>query len=248
MTKPLAIVTGSSSGIGAALVQDLLSRGWAVVGLARREVALDNPDYHHICLDLSDSKACEEYFAGDFDEKYLRADFSKIALINNAATLSPTGPLTEVKLGDLEKSFTLNIAFPAWFMGYIVAKSSSEMPLRIINLSSGAASSAYPGWASYCMSKAALRMAGQNLALEVEEVEALKGRDVKVLDYAPGVVDTPMQVQARSADPASFPRVQKFVELHSTGQLVDPKSPAKELGELLAADEFEAFSIKRFGS
>ncbi|MDF1664914.1 MAG: SDR family NAD(P)-dependent oxidoreductase [Planctomycetota bacterium] len=248
MTKLLAIVTGTSSGIGAALAKDLLSHGWTVVGIARRLISFDSDNYHHISLDLSDSKACATYFEGDFKEKYLTDDWSKIALINNAATLSPTGPLSEVSLVDLEKTFTLNIAFPAWFMGYIVSKSPAKTPLRIINISSGAATSAYPGWGSYCMSKAALRMAGQNLAIEVEEVEGLKGRDIKVLDYAPGVVDTPMQVQARSADEASFPRVQKFVDLHSNGQLVAPEAPAKEMRELLESAETEGFAIRRFGS
>ena len=40
----LAVVTGSSSGIGRALVEALLEGSWAVVGLARRPLSLANPD------------------------------------------------------------------------------------------------------------------------------------------------------------------------------------------------------------
>lgn len=56
-TDRIAIVTGTSSGIGAALTAQLLSRGWDVLGVARRTPAIANPRYRHLALDLSDVPA-----------------------------------------------------------------------------------------------------------------------------------------------------------------------------------------------
>jgi benzil reductase ((S)-benzoin forming) len=246
----LAIVTGTSSGIGAALATELLARGWTVLGMARRPVERVHSNYRHLCLDLSDVEACQEILSGAFRAEYLsQQSWLKIALINNAACLGPTGPVTQLDLAELQKALTLNVAFPAWFMGFLVEQTRETKPsIRIVNISSGAASSAYPGWGAYCMSKSALRMAGQVLAIEAEEVASVMGRDIRIVDYAPGVVDTPMQIQARSADPASFPRVQKFIDLHKNGDLVAADRPAREIAELLDRDDLAAFSIKRFGA
>lgn len=58
----LALVTGTSSGVGAALAQALLERGWTVVGLARRAADFDHPQYRHIALHL-----------GAFEAAYFRS-------------------------------------------------------------------------------------------------------------------------------------------------------------------------------
>jgi benzil reductase ((S)-benzoin forming) len=246
----LAIVTGTSSGIGAAIASELLSKGWSVLGVARREVKMDDPRYRHVSLDLSDITACQAYFTGAFLEDVFspQQDWSRLALINNAACLEPTGPLSMVDLAALQRALTINVALPAWLMGFVLSRGPKSVPWRMVNISSGAASAAYPGWGSYCMSKCALRMAGQVLAIEMQEIKALEGRQVKVIDYAPGVVDTPMQVQARSADPGSFPRVQKFIDLHRNGDLIAAREPAREIVQLLEQEELGAFSIHRFGA
>src|SRR3989454_5821185 len=53
-TTRLALVTGTTSGIGAALAKQLLQRGWEVAGVARRKPTLENPRYHHLAIDLGD--------------------------------------------------------------------------------------------------------------------------------------------------------------------------------------------------
>src|SRR5207247_9163409 len=53
-TARLALVTGTTSGIGAALAKQLLQRGLEVAGVARRKPTLENPRYHHLAVDLGD--------------------------------------------------------------------------------------------------------------------------------------------------------------------------------------------------
>ena len=66
------LVTGTSSGIGAALAETLLQNGWAVFGLARRSVAFDSPYYRHFKFDLADTGAL-----GAFADEQLGPVFSE---------------------------------------------------------------------------------------------------------------------------------------------------------------------------
>ena len=60
MSRPLAVVTGTSSGIGKAIARELLESGWSVVGISRRAAEpvseLASAQYHHIALDLTDTE------------------------------------------------------------------------------------------------------------------------------------------------------------------------------------------------
>ena len=53
----LAIVTGTSAGLGAAIATLLLRHDWAVIGIARRPAGLSHPRYRHVTLDLGDVEA-----------------------------------------------------------------------------------------------------------------------------------------------------------------------------------------------
>mgnify|MGYP001824742298 CR=1 FL=1 len=81
----LAIVTGTSSGIGAALANALLTDGWTVVGLARREAGIDHSSYRHVAVDLGDIDALKRVAANDLGTLVTDARWTRVALVNNAA-------------------------------------------------------------------------------------------------------------------------------------------------------------------
>ena len=53
------------------------------------------------------------------------------------------------------------------------------------------------------------------------------------MSYAPGVLDTPMQAELRKSDPKDFPALDRFLNLHESGALIDPSLPAAEICDFL---------------
>lgn len=246
MSDRLCVVTGTSSGLGKAVAQQLMAKGWRVVGIARRDAALGE-GYQHVPLDLADLGAVETYFRTRFPTEARLADATRVGLVNNAGVLQPVAPVWRLEMDELAKAYAVNTVAPMWLMGFFIAQ-CTKVPLRIVNVSSGAAHHAYAGWGTYCSTKAALRMAGMALA---EEGDLLPGsearpRDLSLLSYEPGIVDTEMQGVARSRDEADFPAVQRFRDFHSKGLLAPPEQPAAEIVAALEADGEPLLSERRF--
>lgn len=248
MSNRIALVTGCSRGVGAAISEVLLERNWRVHGISRSapSEALLEAGLRHHPLDLGDLAAVEEQFHPSFASDLGLSSGDQIALINNAGVLE-MAPSQELDLGAMETAFRINVTVPAWLMGWFLQHTPEVTRLDLINLSSGAASSAYPGWLTYCTSKAALRMAGKCVAADVGEQLALSDRPIHVLDYAPGVVATTMQAEIRAADPSHFPRAERFHDLHANGDLSDPMEPALEIADLLERKSPPAYEERRLG-
>jgi benzil reductase ((S)-benzoin forming) len=168
----------------------------------------------------------------------------RVALVNNAGTLDPIGPASRLSLADLDAHLRLNLTTPTWLAGFVLRHASRTTPVRVVNLSSGAATQPYPGWSAYCAGKAGLQMSGEVLAAEQEAYGA--SGDLAVVSYAPHVVATAMQAQLRATEEAVFPLRQRFVDLHEGGELVDASGPAAEIADLCAADGLPAHTTARF--
>ncbi len=192
--QPLAIVTGTSSGIGEALAYSLIGRGWRVVGLARRDAAIRDPHYKHIRVDLADLAAVAS--ALESQVRPLLASHptaTRVGLVNNAALVALLGPVQQLDPLALLEVYAVNTAAPIMLMGWFLRHCPPGVPLRIVNVSTGAAVSPYPGLAAYGNTKAALRLAGMVLAAELDTMPNAAPRDATILSYEPGLVDTPMQ-------------------------------------------------------
>jgi hypothetical protein len=95
------------------------------------------------------------------------------------------------------------------------------VPRKVVLVSSGLGRRAMAGSASYCAAKAGLDHLARAVALE----EAARPNGARIVSLAPGVIDTDMQLQLRSADAAAFPERERFAGLHSGGQLDSPARP-----------------------
>ncbi|MEE8435387.1 MAG: SDR family NAD(P)-dependent oxidoreductase [bacterium] len=235
-TGKLAVVTGSSSGIGEAVANHLAEGGWQVLGIARREGTISHPAYRHHCLDLSDTAAVEGYFLNGFTQAYPARGLERVALVNNAGMLDPMATVPNMPMSALMTAFTVNTVVPMWLMGFFL-RTYAGVALRIVNLSSGAANNSRPGWAAYCATKAALQMAGRVFGEEVESgYPSGIGENAGVLTYEPGLVDTAMQTRIRQTPEEEFPVVRRFIDLFEEGKLQAPGKPASVIREFLECD------------
>ena len=109
-------------------------------------------------------------------------------------------------------------------------------PRKVLNISSGLGRRAMASQSGYCAAKAGMDHFTRCVALE----EALSPTGAKVCSLAPGVIDTDMQVQLRSADRAAFPDIGNFIGMKDKGQLSSPQDAAARVLAYLARADFGA--------
>ena len=160
MSAPsVALVTGGSGGIGAAICRHLLELGAEVVSLARTAPAWQHPRLHAVTLDLMDPEATARTAAE------LAARFRISHIIHNAGALRPD-PVEEVKLQDLNALVQLHLASPLLLVQAALPAMKSAGFGRIVLLSSRAAL----GWrnrSAYSATKAGLIGMARTWALEL---------------------------------------------------------------------------------
>ena len=221
----LYLVTGSSRGLGAALVQQLVQPGHVVIGIARHA----NPalPIEQWALDLADPLAAAERL-----QAWLRAHtgWHSATLINNAALLSEPGPLARSDLAGLSAALRVGLEAPTLLSRVFLAETAGVARRRILNISSGLGRRAMAGSAAYCAIKAGLDHLSRALALEAP--------DVGIVSLAPGVIDTDMQQQLRTADPTQFAEQVRFQGLKDAGHLQTAQATATAVLRHLAQPDF----------
>jgi benzil reductase ((S)-benzoin forming) len=233
MSDTIVWITGASSGIGAALVEACPFDDAQVFNIAR---SAGTTAAEHVPADLADPSgwaAVEAHLlsqVGGFAGR-------RLVFVHNAGTLDPIGFAGEVDSAAYRAQSVLNAAAPqALGHAFLRAIAGFRGEAHLLLLSSGAATSPYPGWSSYCAGKAAVEMwvrtAGMEQRLRAERGEAA----CRIVAVAPGVVATGMQEQIRAADASEFPNVEKFRGLHERGELVAPEDAARGIWGLLDRD------------
>ncbi|NXK94533.1 SPRE reductase, partial [Formicarius rufipectus] len=243
------VVTGASRGFGrslALLLAPRLGPGSLLLLLARSAEPLaglatelrgrGGPGLrvHCVAADLGCDEGLRKAVAA-LRELLPAAPYGRLLLVNNAGSL-----------GDISKSF-LDLTAPDEVNAYFAFNVTSALCLTssalqafgqrpgcsrtVVNISSLCALKPFKSWALYCSGKAAREMLFQVLALEEPTV--------RVLSYAPGPLDTDMQLLARTktADPEMR---QFFQSLQESSKLIDCSVSAQKLVNLLEEDTFQS--------
>ncbi|KAJ1456923.1 hypothetical protein M885DRAFT_554691 [Pelagophyceae sp. CCMP2097] len=199
----LAVVTGASSGIGAALARRLCESGAAanVVGVGRRaHGAGDWADarFAYVSADV----ATEEGRAavGAAVAELLTGRSARVAVVHNAADAGELRGVKDLNLAKFRETMATNVEAPLFLTQTLLPHLGRGS--RVLHVSSGAAHGGISSMAPYCASKAALLSLKQALAMELAPEGILVG------SAQPGVVDTAMQrsvVDAARGDYAMRP-------------------------------------------
>ncbi|NXD34881.1 SPRE reductase, partial [Copsychus sechellarum] len=161
------------------------------------------------------------------------ASFGRLLLVNNAGSLGDISKsfLDLTDLQEINTYFSFNIS-SALCLTSTALRAFGARPgcsRTVVNISSLCAREPFPSWALYCAAKAAREMMFGVLALEEPQL--------RVLSYAPGPLDTDMQLLARTRT-GDLGMRQHFQRLQEKGQLIDSSVSAQKLLQLLQEDSF----------
>ncbi|HSU79450.1 MAG TPA: (S)-benzoin forming benzil reductase [Candidatus Angelobacter sp.] len=230
------IITGVSKGLGESLARQVMKPDHLLICLSRREnqKLIDEAreagcEIVYYTCDLSDQEAIIDVTNRLLKETSI-SQSERLVLINNAGIVEPIKKIGYAEAGDLAQNIQVNLIAPMILMNWFI-QTFSDHPAQkqVANVSSGAGTNPYHGWAAYCSSKAGLDMFTRTIAIEQEH----DPRPTEVMAFSPGVMDTEMQGQIRAADEDNFSKVSQFREYKEKGLLRTPELVASRLLDLL---------------
>lgn len=206
---PRAIVTGVSSGIGAAIALELLDSGYQVTGLSRRRPEI--PDIHVESFDWVQADL------GDLDSlETLAKGLPLPRVFVHAAGFMQTGVLGELDPQDLAGMLAVHVQAPSVLLNEFAP--SMERGSRVVLIGSRTMTGV-AGKSQYSATKSALAGLSRSWAIELAE------RSITCNVVAPGPTDTPMMVDPRRAGvPPKVPPL---------GALINPRDIAALVGFLV---------------
>lgn len=197
----VALVTGASSGIGAATARLLNSRGATVVAVARRQELLDQLGVADArSVDLSDPVQAQQ-LAADVEDRHGRVDI----LVNNAA-VRIDGPMDQLSIEDLDSSFQLNALTPFALAGKLLPGMKERGEGVIVNVVAPKVSSGRKQMGAYAASKAALESTTQTL-----RQEAGGSSGVAVFAFDPGWVKTDLAPDGPDSPEAAAEKLVDYI-------------------------------------
>jgi len=233
----LTILTGASRGMGLAMAQQLLGAGHRLLCLSRHaNPALAGPQCEQWTVDLADPEPVAARLAGWLAQQDA-GTLASATLINNAGVIAHIAPVGGVPAPDMARALRVGLEAPMLLSSaFLGATAAWRLPRKLLNISSGLGRRAMASQAAYCAAKAGMDHFTRCVALE--EAQAAGG--AKVCSLAPGVIDTDMQTQLRSADGAAFPDVGGFISMKEKGQLTSPHDAAARVLAYLARPDYGA--------
>jgi NAD(P)-dependent dehydrogenase (short-subunit alcohol dehydrogenase family) len=199
------IVTGASRGLGAALAEGLARAGARLVLISREREALEavvekvraqGGEAHSIVADVGARESASRV-AGATGALVGPVE----VVIHNAGTLGPVplAPLADTSDEDFEQALATNLVGPFRLTRALVGSMALRGRGTVVLVSSDAATTPYPRWGAYGVSKAALEHLGRIWNTELSDT------GIRFLIVDPGEMDTRMHREAvPEADPATL--------------------------------------------
>ncbi len=180
---PVAVVTGGSSGIGAAIARRLARKGWHCVLVARNEERLakvaDEIGGEHLVCDVGDREAVDRMSAE------VRERHPAIKLLVNNAGISGRGKgFVETDPEWIEQLVRINLLGAVWCLRAFMPALEADKPSHVVNVASVAGTVAV-GAGPYSATKHALVAFSRSLAA------SLPAQGIHVHTVNPGLIETP---------------------------------------------------------
>ena len=193
----VVVITGASSGLGAATARHLAAEGANLVLGARR---LDRLEALAKELGLPEASAVETDVTDPAQVKHLVdmavAAHGRIDVILNNAGLMPHSPLERGKIADWDRMIDVNLKGVLYGIAAALPHMTAQKSGHIINVSSVAGHKVRPGSSVYAATKAAVRMLSEGLRQEV------KPYNIRTTIISPGAVQSELPQSITEADVA----------------------------------------------
>jgi short-subunit dehydrogenase len=217
-----AVVTGGSSGIGAAISRSLADRGWRLVLLARgearlREVCAELGAEHEIC-DVADRDQVEQVAAA------VRERHPTIRLLVNNAGIPGGGGFLELEPEAIEELVRTNYLGSIWCLRAFLGALEAAAPADVVNVASVAGTIAAGHSGPYSASKHAQVAFSRTVGVE------LAGRGIRVHTIYPGFIDTP-----------GFPNRSRFESRALKKLVAEPELVAERVVRAVERNRVEQF-------
>jgi len=215
----VALVTGASSGIGAAIAIAFAEAGWEVMAAGRDEGRLEEvADVSERIItwsgELNESEDCDELIADTIDE------FGQLDCLVNNAGIILRGSVTDTSDDDWRLTMAINLDVP-FFLSRAALPHLTKSEGCIVNIASDWGLSGGERAASYCASKGGLVLLTKAMAKD-------HARDgLRVNAICPGDVDTPMlsaEAEAEGVDIDEY--MEEASESVPSGRVAEPEEVA----------------------
>lgn len=222
VTPGVAVVTGGSSGIGAAIARTLTRRGWRLVLLARgderlREVASEVGAEHEAC-DVAD-RASVERVATAIQERH-----PAIRLLVNNAGIAGHGGFLDLEPGQIEQLIHTHYLGSVWCLRAFLPALEAGAPADVVNIASIAGTIAAGHSGPYSASKHAQVAFSRSAGVELAD------RGITAHTVIPGLIDTP-----------GFPNRSRFRNRLLKRLVAEPDLVAERVASAVERNRLEQF-------
>jgi NAD(P)-dependent dehydrogenase (short-subunit alcohol dehydrogenase family) len=230
MKDKIALVTGASSGIGAAIARRLSREGARLVLLGR-----DGPRLREVAESLVDAPLAASRMTGDLADartierltERVLAAFGGVDILIHSAAVFTRGPVLSLSLEQFDRQYAVNLRAP-YLLTQLLLPSLLERRGQVVFVNSTSGKIARAGIAAYAASKFGLRALAETLREEVGP------QGVRVFTVYPGRTATPMQelvtrLEGKAYEPATLLQPEDVAELTVAALKLPPSADVFEI-------------------